>query len=83
MRDFYRDRLHVHHLNPVTDDFIWFKDFQTKVCIERVNSADDAGVTGFLRLLASNVLGVSEMLRERGVPVQVRERGKNVSPKRR
>jgi hypothetical protein len=75
MRDFCRDRLRLNHLNPVRDDFIWFKDFQPEVHIQRVTSADDTGVDGFLRLLTSNVLGVSEMFRERDVPVQVRERG--------
>jgi hypothetical protein len=75
MRDFYRDSLRLRHLDPVADDSIWFRDFQTEIRIQSVSSPADVGVTGFLRLHTSDVLGVSEMFRERGIPVQVRERG--------
>jgi hypothetical protein len=75
MRDFYRNRMRLRHHDPVGDDFIWFRDFGTEIHMEAVTSDADVGVSGVLRLIGSDVLGISKMFKERGVPVQVRERG--------
>lgn len=73
MRDFYLGRLRLRHRDPITDDSIEFSDFRAEIHLHRVSSKSDIGVSNPLRLLTSDVVGVSEGFRQRGVSIQVRE----------
>lgn len=75
MRDFYQHQLRLKTMSPISDDSIWFMDFQTELHIEAVILPEEIGTTGCLRFVASDVVGVANMFLERGVPVKVRDNG--------